>query len=305
MSAGFVIVFNFQNLKKHMMKNFFIPLIFLGCCSLGNAQITVSHSQIPFDPHFGSSASCNVEGNAYSLENRASRSFFLNDFDIQNDFQIHKVSFAIQNVLFMPTDGFPVTVNIYTSQGAYPTGELTLIATQEVVVTEPDSHTIDLDLEALIPAGSEVVMEIHYDGEPLNATLWVGANGFTDDAPSYIQSDACGIFEPTEIGEIGGIDNSRFIMSLEGEDTVLGNVEVINSSKISIYPNPVNLNFNLKVDDSLKIIQSELFDLTGKKLISFGDKTTDLNISELPKGVYVLKIQTFNGKSFSQKLIKN
>lgn len=288
-----------------MMKNFFIPLIFVGFCSLGKAQITVSHSQIPFDPHFSSSASCNVVGNAYSLENRASRSFFLNDFDIQNDFQIHKVSFAIQNVLFLPANGFPVTVNIYTSEGAYPTGELTLRATADVVVTESEMHTIDVDLEALIPAGSEVVMEIHYNGEPINSALWLGANGFTDDAPSYIQSDGCGIFEPTEVRDVGGIDRSMFIMAIEGEDTVLGNVEVINSSNISVYPNPVNQSFNLKMDESIKIIQSELFDVTGKKLKSFGNKTTDLNISELPKGVYVLKIQTFNGKSFSKKLIKN
>lgn len=287
------------------MKKFFIPLIFMGFCSLGKAQITVSHSQIPFDPHFSSSASCNVTGNAYSLENRVSRSFFLNDFDIQNDFQVHKVSFAIQNVLNMPQDGFPVMVNIYTSEGAYPTGKLTLKATEEVVVTESEIHTIDVDLEALIPAGSEVVMEIHYNGEPYGSALWIGANGFTDDAPSYIQADGCNIFEPTEVSLVGGIDNSRFIMSLEGEDTVLGNVEIINSTKISVYPNPVNQHFNLKMDESLKVIQSELFDLTGKKLKSFGDKTTDLNISELPKGVYVLKIQTFNGKSFSQKLIKN
>lgn len=287
------------------MKKFFIPLIFVGFCSLGKSQITVSHSQIPFDPHFSSSASCNVTGNAYSLENRVSRSFFLNDFDIQNDFQIHKVSFAIQNVLSLPADGFPVTINIYTSQGAYPKGELTLLATKDVTVIESETHTIDTDLEALIPAGSEVVMELHYNGEPINSALWIGANGFTDNSPSYIQSDGCDVFEPTEVGEVGGIDNAKFIMSIEGEDTVLGNVEVINSSKISVYPNPVNQNFNLKMDESIKIIQSEIFDLAGKKLKSFGDKTTDLNISELPKGVYVLKIQTFNGKSFSQKLIKN
>lgn len=287
------------------MKKFFIPLIFMGFCGAANAQITVSHSQIPFNPHFSSSASCNIDGNAYSMENRVSRSFFLSDFDIQNDFQIHKVSFAVQNVLFMPTNGFPVTVNIYTSQGAYPTGELSLIATQEVVITESDMHTVDVDLEALIPAGSEVVMEIHYDGQPINATLWIGANGFTDDAPSYIMSDDCGISEPTEVRDIGGIDNSMFIMALEGEDTVLGTIDVINSAQFSVYPNPVKGIFSLKSDNSEQIVEVELFDLTGKKVKTFGNKTHDLNISELPKGVYIIKIKAFSGKSFNQKLIKN
>lgn len=288
-----------------MMKNFFIPLIFAGFFGGANAQITVSYSEIPFDPHVGSSASCNIAGNAYSFENRVSRSFFLNDFDIQNDFQIHKISFAIQNVLFLPEDGFPLTINLYTSEGAYPNGELTLIATAEAVVTQDISHTIDIDLEALAPAGSEVVMEIHYDGEPISSALWIGANGFEDDMPAYIQAEACGINSPTEIGQIGGIDNSRFTFSIEGEDTVLGTVDVINSAQVSAYPNPVKDNFNLKTDESLKIIQIDLYDLAGKKIKSFGNKTTGLSISEFSKGVYILKTLTLEGKSFTQKLIKN
>ena len=288
------------------MKNFFTPLIFLGFCSFGAAQITISHSKIPFDANFGASASCNVEGNAYSVENRASRSFFLNDYDIVNDFQIHKVSFSIQNVLNLPPDGFPVTVNIYTSQGAYPTGQLTLIKSQEVIVNQSETHTIDIDFEALIPAGSEVVMEIHYDGEPLGSALWVGANGYNgDDAPSYIQADGCGVTTPTEVGEIEGIHFSKFLMSIEGEDIFLGTTEIINSSKIVVYPNPVQDSFSVKMDKSIKIVQTELYDLTGKKLKTFGNKTTDLNISELPKGLYLLKIKTLNGKSFNRKLIKN
>ena len=287
------------------MKNFFTPLIFLGICGFGKAQVTVSHSQIPFNVHFSSSASCNVVGNAYSMENRVSRSFFLNDYDIQNDFQIHKVSFAIQNVLNLPPDGFPVTVNIYTSEGAYPTGELTLKASKEVVVTQSETHTIDVDLEALIPAGSEVVMEVHYNGQQLGSALWVGANGFTDNAPSYVQSDQCEIFEPTEVTDIGGIDNSKYIMSIEGEDIFLGNVEVLKTSQIAVYPNPVKESFSLKVDNSVKIVQSELFDLAGKRIKAFGDKTSDLNISNLLKGMYLLKIQTADGKIFTQKIIKN
>ena len=287
------------------MKNFFTPLIFLGLCGFGEAQITVSHSQVPFNPHFSSSASCNIIGNAYSLENRVSRSFFLNDFDIQNDFKIHKVSFAIQNVLNLPQDGFPVTVNIYTSQGAYPTGELTLKATKEVIVTRSDTHTINIDVETLIPAGSEIVMEIHYDGERYNSALWVGANGFTDDAPSYVQSDGCGLYVPTEVGDVGQIDNSRYIMSIEGEDLVLGTVEVINSSQLTVYPNPVKESFSLKLDPSIKITQTELFDLTGKSIKTFGNRTTDFNISHLLKGAYILKIQTADGKTFNKKIIKN
>lgn len=232
--------------------------------------------------------------------------FFLNDYDILNDFQIHKVSFSIQNVLNLPPDGFPVSVNIYTSQGAYPTGQLTLIKSQEVVVTQSEMHTIDVNLEALIPAGSEVVMEIAYDGEPLGSSLWLGANGYNgDNAPSYIQADQCGITEPTEVEEIDGIHYSKFLMSIEGQDLFLGNTEVINSSKINIYPNPVQDSFSVKLDKSIKIVQTELHDLTGKRLKTFGNKTTDLNISDLPKGLYLLKVKTLNGKSFNRKLIKN
>jgi|GEM_PF-2970983 len=285
------------------MKNLFIPLFLCGTIYM-NAQMTVSYSQIPFSPIMGASASCNANGNEYSLENRVSRSFFLNDFDIQNDFQIHKISFGVQNVLNLPIDGFPATVNLYTSEGAYPFGNLTLIGTADVVINQSDSHTIDVDMEALASAGSELVMEIHYDGSSISSVLFIGANPQNDDNPAYIQAVDCEAPTPMEVGELG-LGSAKWLMSIEGEDTVMGTVDVINSTKISIYPNPVAESFGIKMENPQDIIQVELMDLTGKKVKSFGNQFENLNVSGLTKGVYLLKVQTLSGKFLTQKIIKN
>ena len=286
------------------MKTFFIPLFLSGIFYVMNAQVTVSYSQIPFNPVMGASATCAANGNSFSLENRVSRSFFLNDFDIQNDFQIHKVSFAVQNILTIPINGFPVTINLYTSEGAYPFGELTLIGTADTILTESESHTVEVDLEALAPAGSEVVMEIHYDGEPVFSTLYIGANPQNDNNPAYIQADGCEVPTPTEVGDLG-LGSAKWLMSIEGEDTVMGTVDVINSSKFSVYPNPVTESFSLKIDKPQDVVKVELVDLTGKQVKTFGNQIENLNVSGLAKGVYLLKVQTLSGKFLTQKIIKN
>ncbi|HLV24619.1 MAG TPA: T9SS type A sorting domain-containing protein [Moheibacter sp.] len=288
------------------MKNLFTPLIFGMACMI-NAQSIITYSTQPFNPIMGESTSCNgnteTVGNAFSWDNRVSRSFFLTDFDIQNDFQIHKVSFAVQNIIFLPQDGYPVTVNLYTSEGAYPNGELTLIGTKDVVITQDDFHTVDVDLEALVPAGSELVMEIHYNGEDIVSALYIGANGQNDNQPAYIQAEMCDVFTPVEVATIGA-PGAKWLMSIEGEDTLLGTIDVINSSKISVYPNPVAESFSIQKENSQEILQVELFDHSGKKIKTYANRFENISVSDLPEGIYLIKIHTLTGKVFNQKLIK-
>ena len=78
---------------------------------------------------------------------------------------------------------------------------------------------------------------------------------------------------------------------------------IIDDDGISIYPNPVSTEF--RVEGIKDIKQLELFDLTGKLLLSKNiAKNESLNVENLQKGIYLLKINT--GKAIVQKkLIKN
>lgn len=289
------------------MKKLFIP--FLLCVFYTTkAQTVISYSTIPFEIDFGASVSCNGDtettGNAFSWDNKVSRSFKLHDFDIYGNFLVHKVSFGVQNVLSLPQDGYPATVNLYTSEGDYPYGELTLIGTAETVITQANSHTVEVPLEATVPAGSELVMEIHYNGESIMSVLYIGANAANDDQPAYIQAEVCGVPTPVEVANIGAPD-SKWLMSIEGEEEFLGTNNALASSEISVYPNPVTEYFNINNENSNeKISQIQLFDLNGNKVKSYGTQVDNLDVSGLAKGVYLIKIHTVSGKVFTQKLIK-
>lgn len=77
-------------------------------------------------------------------------------------------------------------------------------------------------------------------------------------------------------------------------------VEEINEESFTLFPNPSNGIFDIK--SSEKIQQIQVFNLQGQKIKEL--KNGNWNISEMPKGVYLLKIFTEKGKIQFRKLIK-
>ncbi|SDI59199.1 conserved repeat domain-containing protein/Por secretion system C-terminal sorting domain-containing protein [Chryseobacterium taeanense] len=71
---------------------------------------------------------------------------------------------------------------------------------------------------------------------------------------------------------------------------------------ISIYPNPVQEVLNIKSKN--EITKAEIFDAAGRILISTHVKGNSINVSELVKGNYIIKLFT-KDKTFTQKFIKN
>ena len=78
-------------------------------------------------------------------------------------------------------------------------------------------------------------------------------------------------------------------------------VSDVSESTISIYPNPTSGVVNIQSDKAIQQVQ--LISMEGKIVRKY-NSTTQINIQELPKGVYVLKIQLENGKMEVQKLVK-
>jgi len=81
---------------------------------------------------------------------------------------------------------------------------------------------------------------------------------------------------------------------------VLSNNEVpAEKAKVLIYPNPVA---DIVHIDSKDLRSAVLYDMNGKKILESNKK--EINVSQLPKGVYVLRIVTSDNSMVSKKIIK-
>ncbi|WP_312825519.1 peptide-N-glycosidase F-related protein [Epilithonimonas sp.] len=79
----------------------------------------------------------------------------------------------------------------------------------------------------------------------------------------------------------------------------LGTDEV-NTKKSSVYPNPVK-NF-INISSTAKVNKVSVYNVDGKILLE--DSSTKINLSKLQSGVYLVKIDFTDGKSETQKIIK-
>ncbi|QOD61313.1 T9SS type A sorting domain-containing protein [Polaribacter haliotis] len=80
----------------------------------------------------------------------------------------------------------------------------------------------------------------------------------------------------------------------------LNNVDLL-ENKITIFPNPANNFINIKTDSNTILVR--MFNLLGKQVLKTDAKNID--ISNLRKGIYLLKITTENGKQIIRKMLKN
>ena len=73
---------------------------------------------------------------------------------------------------------------------------------------------------------------------------------------------------------------------------------------ISFYPNPTQGMLYI-YNDLTNIKSYELYDITGKTLLSETNAPTEINMMKMAKGVYYLRIEGDNGFSLMKKIIKN
>ncbi len=87
----------------------------------------------------------------------------------------------------------------------------------------------------------------------------------------------------------------------EAYEDMMAVQDFIEASQVTIYPNPTSGIVNIQSEKAIRQIQ--LISMEGK-IVRRYDAVNRLNIQELPKGVYVLKVQLENGEMNVQKLIK-
>jgi hypothetical protein len=75
-------------------------------------------------------------------------------------------------------------------------------------------------------------------------------------------------------------------------------MEDIVENQLSIYPNPAKSEIFIKSDLNMEKI--EIFDLSGRKLLSHTVANVPINISALPQGLYMVKIHTSEGTAMKK-----
>ncbi len=115
----------------------------------------------------------------------------------------------------------------------------------------------------IFPVGINLVAAVDIDGNPVEITL-----------PE----------EPAGVFFQNGLNSTR-------------TVELIEDSKIQVYPNPANDILQLKISDELHPESVEVFDILGNRVLfsEMNENQIGINVNRLAHGVYVLKVKTEEG----------
>lgn len=141
--------------------------------------------------------------------------------------------------------------------------------------------------------------------EALQYEIKIGSTSGGQDIAKYVVTTPSWFLELEEVPanvywSVKSIDASKVYSdaSDEGELSISDNLL---TSPIQIYPNPASDIVYVKAD---KLNSVELFDLQGKKLNVKLNSDNSINVSSLPKGIYVLKLNV-DRKVISKKLMIN
>lgn len=174
---------------------------------------TITHS-VSQDIIFGNSVSCNAGG--LHTDNSYLRVFNLVDFGISQDFEISNVQIGIESALGVGGDQ-PVTMNLYTLDGALIWANMTLIGTADATLPDSDLTIVDIPVSGTAPAGSVLVVEFFTpSGQIEGNSLFVGSNNLGQTAPTYLAAADCGVFEPMDTADIGFPD-MHLVMNVTGD----------------------------------------------------------------------------------------
>ncbi|MDW9381054.1 T9SS type A sorting domain-containing protein [Chryseobacterium sp. JV558] len=84
----------------------------------------------------------------------------------------------------------------------------------------------------------------------------------------------------------------------------LATSEVSHSANIEMYPNPVKDNIHIKLDSRNKIEKVSIVDMSGKLVKTFDKASDSYDLSDIPKGAYIITITNNDKEVIRKKIIK-
>lgn len=75
------------------------------------------------------------------------------------------------------------------------------------------------------------------------------------------------------------------------------------NANLNVYPNPTSSILNIELKNGATIKETTIFNLVGQQVLKNTSGNTSINMSSLPKGLYILQTESNHG-TFSKKIIK-
>ena len=98
--------------------------------------------------------------------------------------------------------------------------------------------------------------------------------------------------------------SNQTLFVLEGSSPELG-VGNFNQSQFTVFPNPASDVMNIQFAEAqTQITKAQVYDLTGKVVMSTAVTDQKVNVKALATGTYILMMQDAEGNQFSQKFLK-
>jgi hypothetical protein len=85
--------------------------------------------------------------------------------------------------------------------------------------------------------------------------------------------------------------------------TVAGVREYTGNNALSVHPNPATSQINFALHNGEEIISGEIKDAIGRTVLTINASSTQVNISELPKGIYFLHMATAS-HNYIKRIVK-
>jgi hypothetical protein len=274
------------------------------------AQETLSHSAS--QESIGGSVACASDpddepntGDEGVSDNIYYRAYFPEDFGFSGSFTAMGVGFVAEFTDVGGSDPTVTnTVRLYTSDDKFPDGTLTEIASQDFEVSAADDGaTFEIMFETPVDldASTELIVAVDISASPAvpdNYDFRIGHNVEGEDEPSYISAEPCGLIAPVTLEGIG-FGDQNIILNLIG-DVTLGSDD-FSLSQISVFPNPVNYFLKVNIPSNLELLSADLYDVLGRNT-GVAIANGEINVSNLARGIYILKIETSAG-SLSKKVV--
>lgn len=203
-----------------------------GSSDAGLVPITLSHSGST-DIAPGNSVACNQRQDdgtgtlvpVYHTENSFYRVFDLTAEGVERDLAVEQVSFGVESARGGADATQPISVKLHTLTGQFVVANLTELATVDIDVPDQAATTIDVPIEATVPANATLVVEIAMgSGEP-DDLFFIGSNTAGETSPTYLRAPDCdddadstngtALAEPLDLDRIG-FDNVQAVILVSG-----------------------------------------------------------------------------------------
>lgn len=99
----------------------------------------------------------------------------------------------------------------------------------------------------------------------------------------------------------GNLNTCEFNLTV---DDVLSTDEVLGLDQLSFYPNPAKSVLKINNPQEIALEQISIYDLVGRKIVSYKNPSSSIELSMLSTGHYILKAQTKSGEKIQQLIIE-